>query len=69
MSVVNSNLVIYVSANMPESNSGLTGGAIDSGVRATYEDITSPSQIVSYSSNNRNVYHAFFCVTEWVRLI
>tara|TARA_R100000808_G_C2155293_1_gene167385 strand:+ start:2776 stop:3534 length:759 start_codon:yes stop_codon:yes gene_type:complete len=52
MSVVNSNLVIYVSANMPESNSGLTGGAIDSGVRATYEDITSPSQIVSYSSNN-----------------
>mgnify|MGYP003659362329 CR=1 FL=1 len=52
MSVVNSNLVIYISANMPESNSGLNGGAIDSGIRATYEDITSPAQIVSFSSDN-----------------
>jgi hypothetical protein len=51
MSVVNTDLVIYTSANMPEGNTTIAGGDINSGIRASYDDPSSPNQIVVYSSS------------------
>ena len=51
MSVVNTDLVIYTSVNMPEGNTTIAGGDINSGIRASYDDPSSPNQIVVYSSS------------------
>ena len=51
MAVSSSDLVIYVAANMPEDNTSTAGGAIDSGVRATFDDPTSAAQLKVYSSS------------------
>ena len=51
MAVVNSNLVIYAAANMPQSDSTTSGGAIDSGVRVTFTDPSSAAQLIIFSSS------------------
>ena len=51
MSVVNTDLVIYTSENMPEGNTTVAGGDINTGIRASYDDPSSPSQITVYSSS------------------
>tara|TARA_R100000808_G_scaffold23947_1_gene53967 strand:- start:11235 stop:11978 length:744 start_codon:yes stop_codon:yes gene_type:complete len=51
MSVSRNNLVIYTSVNMPEDNTSLTGGAINSGIRASFDDPSSSSKIVIYSAS------------------
>ena len=51
MSVASSDLVLYASADMPENNSAAAGGAIDSGVRVTFDDPSAASQLIVYSSS------------------
>ena len=51
MSVVRSNLVIYTASGMPEDNTSLTGGDINSGIRASFDDPSPSSKVVIYSSN------------------
>ena len=51
MSVSRSNLVIYTALNMPEDNTSLTGGDINSGIRASFDDPSSSSNIVIYSAS------------------
>ena len=50
MSVNTSDLVVYTASNMPEDNTSLTGGAINSGIRASFDDPSSDTKIVVYSS-------------------
>lgn len=45
MSVSASDIKIYGSANMPEDNSSLSGGVINSGVRVVFEDIASTDYV------------------------
>ena len=51
MSVVNTDLVIYTASGMPENNTSIAGGDINSGIRATFDDPSSPNQIIVYSSS------------------
>ena len=51
MSVVSTDLVIYTAANMPEDNASLTGGDINSGIRASFDDLSTPSRVVVYSAS------------------
>ena len=51
MAVASSDLVIYVAANMPEDNTSTAGGAIDSGVRASFDDPSSAVQLKVYSAD------------------
>ena len=58
MAVSSANLVIYTAANMPEDDSSTAGGAINSGIRATFTDPASATtiQFVSTSaSDTQNV--------------
>ena len=48
MSVVNTDLVIYTASGMPENNTSMAGGDINSGIRASFDDPSSPSQIIIY---------------------
>lgn len=50
MSIVASELVIYNSANMPESNSGTSGGAIDAARRPDFSQIAATDKIEVLSS-------------------
>ena len=45
MSVTASDIKIYAAANMPEDNSGSSGGVINSGVRVVFEDIASTDYV------------------------
>ena len=51
MSVVNTDLVIYTASNMPENNTSIVGGDINSGIRASFDDPSSSSTIIIYSSS------------------
>ena len=51
MSVVNTDLVIYTASNMPENNTSIVGGDINSGIRASFDDPSSSSLIIIYSSS------------------
>ena len=51
MSVVNTDLVIYTASGMPENNTSIAGGDINSGIRASFDDPSSPNQIIIYSSS------------------
>jgi len=51
MSVVGTNLVIYTAVNMPTDNTTIVGGDINSGIRASFDDPSSASQIIIYSSD------------------
>jgi len=51
MSVVNTDLVIYTASGMPEDNTSIVGGDINTGIRASFDDPSSPSQIIVYSSS------------------
>lgn len=59
MSVVNTQLVVYVASGMPENNTSIVGGVIDSGVRASYDDPSSPSQIIIYSATGTDTSQTF----------
>ena len=50
MSVTTSDLVVYTASNMPEDNTSLVGGGINSGIRASFDDPSSDAKIVVYSS-------------------
>ena len=52
MSVANSDLVIYVAASMPEDNTSTAGGAIDSGVRASFDDPSSSAKAIMRPSRS-----------------
>ena len=52
MSVVNTDLVIYTASNMPENNISIVGGDINSGIRASFDDPSSSSTIIIYSSSD-----------------
>ena len=52
MSVVNTDLVIYTASNMPENNTSIVGGDINSGIRASFDDPSSSSTIIIYSSSD-----------------
>ena len=52
MSVVNTDLVIYTASNMPENNTSVVGGDINSGIRASFDDPSSSSTIIIYSSSD-----------------
>lgn len=54
MSVINTQLVVYVASEMPEDNTGVVGGVIDSGVRASYDDLVSSNQIIIYSASGED---------------
>ena len=41
MSVVNTDLVIYTASDMPENNTSIVGGDINSGIRASFDDPSS----------------------------
>ena len=51
MSVVNTDLVIYTASGMPENNTSIVGGDINSGIRASFDDPSSASPIIIYSSS------------------
>jgi len=51
MSVVNTDLVIYTASNMPENNTSIVGGDINSGIRASFDDPSSASLVIIYSSS------------------
>jgi len=51
MSVVNTDLVIYTASDMPENNTSIVGGNINSGIRASFDDPSSSSPIIIYSSS------------------
>ena len=51
MAVTSSDLVTYASANMPQSDTTTSGGAIDSGVRVTFTDPSSAVQLIIFSSS------------------
>ena len=50
-SVISSDLVVYTAQNMPENNTDTVGGAINSGIRASFDDPSSAVPIVFYSSS------------------
>lgn len=52
MSVSSSNLVVYTAWFMPEDNSSTAGGGINSGIRATFEDPTTPATIKFTSTSS-----------------
>ena len=51
MSVANTDLVIYTASGMPENNTSIVGGDINSGIRASFDDPSSSSTIIIYSSS------------------
>ena len=51
MSVANTDLVIYTASGMPENNTSIVGGDINSGIRASFDDPSSASPIIIYSSS------------------
>ena len=51
MGVVNTDLVIYTASNMPENNTSIVGGDINSGIRASFDDPSSASLVIIYSSS------------------
>ena len=59
MSVVNTQLVVYVASGMPENNTSMAGGVIDNGVRASYDDPSSPNQVVIYSMSGADTSQTF----------
>lgn len=59
MSVINTQLVVYVSSGMPENDTSMVGGVIDSGVRASYDDPSSPNQIIIYSTSGEDTSQTF----------
>ncbi len=52
MSVVASDIVIYASQNMPEDDTSTTGGAINSGVRVVFDDLTANDTLEALSADN-----------------
>ena len=50
-SVISADLVVYTAQNMPENNTDTVGGAINSGIRASFDDPSSAVPIVFYSSS------------------
>lgn len=50
MTVVRTDLVFYASQDMPENNIDIAGGAINSGFRVSFDDLTSNSQVAIHSS-------------------
>ena len=57
-SVISSDLVVYTAATMPENDSSSVGGDINSGVRASFDDPSSPVSIVTYSSSTSDTGQA-----------
>ena len=51
MSVANTDLVIYTASGMPENNTSIVGGDINSGIRASFDDPSSSNTIIIYSSS------------------
>ena len=51
MSVANTDLVVYIASGMPENNTSIVGGDINSGIRASFDDPSSSSTIIIYSSS------------------
>ena len=51
MSVANTDLVVYIASGMPENNTSIVGGDINSGIRASFDDTSSSSTIIIYSSS------------------
>jgi hypothetical protein len=51
MSIGSHELVIYTAANMPENNANIVGSGINSGVRASFDDLSSQATVVVYSSS------------------
>jgi len=58
MAVSSSDLVIYVTTFTPEDNTSTAGGAINSGLRATFDDPTSAAQlkVVSATGTDNSQY-------------
>ena len=52
MSIGSHELVIYTAANMPENNINIVGSGINSGVRASFDDLSSQAPVVVYSSSS-----------------
>lgn len=52
MPVTSSDIVLYASQNMPEDDTSVAGGAINSGIRVTFTDIAATDRIEALSSNN-----------------
>jgi len=50
MSVTSSDIVVYASQNMPEDDTTISGGAIDSGVRVVFTDIVATDTIQATGS-------------------
>jgi len=51
MSIASTDIIIYGSANMPEADGSTTGGAIDTGVRLVFSDISANDTVEVLSSN------------------
>lgn len=51
MALQSSDLVFYASVNMPEGNDDTTGGAINTNVRVTFDDIVNVDTIDVFSTN------------------
>tara|TARA_Y100001973_G_C5185142_1_gene327342 strand:+ start:1125 stop:1871 length:747 start_codon:yes stop_codon:yes gene_type:complete len=54
MSIIDSDIVLYASQNMPQSDSSTTGGEINSGVRVVFTDIAGYGKISAFSNNSND---------------
>jgi len=54
MSVTSGDLVVYTASGMPEDNTSIVGGDINTGIRASFDDPSSASQIIIYSSSGED---------------
>ena len=55
MSVSAGQLIFYASSGMPEDDSTVTGGDINSGIRLQFDDLEASTTIVAYSTSNVDI--------------
>ena len=55
MGVADGQVVIYAASGMPEDDSSITGGDINSGIRLKFTDLMAPATIVAYSSSRADL--------------
>ena len=55
MAVDAGQLIIYASSGMPEDDSTVTGGDINSGIRLQFDDLEASTTIVAYSTSNVDI--------------
>ena len=51
MAVDAGQLIIYASSGMPENDSTVTGGDINSGIRLQFDDLDASTTVTAYSSS------------------